>query len=281
MAPEVSICVPAYRAAEVLPATLRSALAQDHPDFEVVVIDNASPDQTARSIRRFTHDPRLRFVEFDDYVDLADNWRRAMDQCRGEFVKLVCADDLIHPHALSAQAAVLRRDPSVSVVASRRQIIDGEGYVLSRASGLHQLLGRHTAQEVARQVVTLGINPIGEPGSAMFRLADYHEVGGWDGERVFNMDIDLFLRLLTKGDLYGLKDAHAAFRVWPMSLSSRHNESQFQENLAFIQAVRDEYGLVADDRRIAATVAVAWNAWDMRRRGWARIPRRWLKQLGA
>ena len=83
MSPEVSICIPAYRASEILPATLRSVIAQDHPSFEVVVIDNASGDGTDRAARRFTSDPRVRFFAFSEYMDLGDNWRRAMDLCEG------------------------------------------------------------------------------------------------------------------------------------------------------------------------------------------------------
>lgn len=281
MTPEVSVCIPAYRASEILPATLRSVIGQDHPSFEVVVIDNASGDGTDRAARRFTSDPRVRFFAFSEYLGLADNWRRAMDLCQGEFVKLVCADDLIHPTALSKQAAVLRNDSSVSLVASRRHLIDGEGYVLSRNSGLHQLVGRHSAADVARQIVTFGINPIGEPGSAMFRRSDYEAVGGWDSQRVFNMDIDLFLRLLGRGDLYGLKESLAAFRVWTQSLSSHHDEEQFHENLRFVERVRDEYNIAARDQRIAALTGLSWKAWDLRRKGWSHIPRLWSRPLVA
>lgn len=281
MSPEVSVCIPAYRASEILPATLRSVIAQDHPSFEVVVIDNASGDGTDRAARRFTSDPRVRFYAFSEYMGLADNWRRAMDLCRGDFVKLVCADDLIHPTALRKQAAVLREDPSVSLVASRRHLIDGEGYVLARSSGLHQLAGRHTANDVARQIVNFGINPIGEPGSVMFRRSDYEAVGGWDPQRVFNMDIDLFLRILSRGDLFGLKESLAAFRVWTQSLSSHHDEEQFQENLRFIERVRDEYRIPVPDQRIAALASLAWKAWDLRRQVWARVPRVWSRPLVA
>jgi len=281
VAPEVSVCIPAYRAAEILPATLRSVIAQDHPSFEVVVIDNASGDGTDRAARRFTADPRVRFTAFSEHLGLADNWRRAMDLCRGELVKLVCADDLIHPTALRKQADVLRNDPSVSVVASRRHLIDGDGYVLARSMGLHQLVGRHTGADVARQIVTFGINPVGEPGSVMFRRSDYEAVGGWDASCVFNMDIDLFLRLLGRGDMYGQKESLAAFRVWTQSLSSHHDEEQFQENLRFIQRVRDQYRIDAPDRRIAALTGLSWRAWDLRRKGWARLPRLWSKPLVA
>jgi glycosyltransferase involved in cell wall biosynthesis len=212
-------------------------------------------------------------------MGLADNWRRAMDLCQGEFVKLVCADDLIHPTALSKQAAVLRNDPSVSLVASRRHLIDGEGYVLARGTGLHQLLGRHKAADVARQIVNFGINPIGEPGSVMFRRSDYEVVGGWDPHYVFNMDIDLFLRILGRGDLYGMKESLAAFRVWTKSLSSHHDEEQFQENVRFVERVRDTYSISASDRRIAALTSLSWKAWDLRRHGWARVPRLWSRPL--
>ena len=97
MAREVSVCIPVYRGAEMLPATLRSVLAQDHDDFEVVVVDNASDDGTDRAVLPFLSDPRVRYIPFPDHVSLPENWRRAVDACRGEFVKLVCADDIIHP----------------------------------------------------------------------------------------------------------------------------------------------------------------------------------------
>ena len=245
------------------------------------MIDNASDDGTDRAARRFASDPRVRFYAFSEFLGLADNWRRAMDLCEGEYVKLLCADDLIHPTALSKQADVLRNDPTISLVASRRHLIDGEGYVLSRSSGLHQLAGRHTVADVARQIVNFGINPIGEPGSVMFRRTDYEAVGGWDPRRVFNMDIDLFLRILGRGDLYGLKESLAAFRVWTQSLSSHHDEEQFAQNMLFIQGVRDEYGIPAQDTRISALTSLSWKAWDLRRKGWAHLPRLWSRPLVA
>ncbi len=280
MAPEVSVCIPAYRGAEMLPATLRSVLAQDHDDFEVVVVDNASDDGTDRAVRPFLADPRVRFLPFSDHVSLADNWRRAVDACRGELVKLVCADDIIHPHALTTQALVLRDDPTVSVVASRRHVIDDQGRILAGASGLHGLLGRHTAADVAHAILRLGINPIGEPNGVLFRRSDYDAVGGWDGDHVFAMDIDLFLRLLTRGDLVGQPDSLAAFRVWPQSLSSAHSARQYDQNLAFVRRVAQTYGEDADSRRLGLVAKASWGAWRLRQVWWQLAPRPATRRIG-
>jgi hypothetical protein len=95
------------------------------------------------------------------------------------------------------------------------------------------------------------------------------------------MDIDLFLRILSRGDLFGLKESLAAFRVWTQSLSSHHDEEQFQENLRFIERVRDEYRIPVPDQRIAALAGLSWKAWDMRRRVWAKVPRLWSRPLVA
>ena len=280
MAPEVSVCIPAYRGAEMLPATLRSVLAQDHDDFEVVVVDNASEDGTDRAVRPFLTDPRVRFLPFTEHVPLADNWRRAVDACRGDFVKLVCADDIIHPRALSMQALVLRDDPTVSLVVSRRHVIDDQGRILAGASGLHGLIGRHTGADVARAVLRLGINPIGEPNGALFRRSDYDAVGGWDGNHVFAMDIELFLRLLTRGDLIGQSDSLAAFRVWPQSLSSAHSARQYEQNLAFVRRVAETYGEAPDDRRHTLAVKASWAAWRLRQVWWEHSPRPATRRIG-
>ena len=67
--------------------------------------------------------------------------------------------------------------------------------------------------DVARRVVRSGVNPIGEPGGVLFRRADYEAVGGWNGDRRWAMDLDLWIRLLARGRFLGLAEPLAAFRV--------------------------------------------------------------------
>ena len=67
--------------------------------------------------------------------------------------------------------------------------------------------------QVARKVVRNGANPIGEPGGVLFRRADYLAVGGWRPSAAVRDGSGLWLRLLQRGDFFGLSETLAAFRI--------------------------------------------------------------------
>ena len=271
MKPHISICIPVYQGASTLAETLRSVLASEHADFEVVIRDNGSTDGTGDVIAGFD-DPRIRCIRSEGTLPLPANWRATVEQARGELIKVVCADDLIRPDCLASQAALLE-DPTVALVACRRDFIDGNGDVLSRNAGLPGLLGRHGVSEVARAAVRFGINPVGEPACVMFRRRDYDAIGGFDGAIVFAMDIDAWLRILTRGDMIGQPEAHAAFRMWTESFSNSHNRQQLGEHLRFLKQVANDprYEIPAVLRHLGPAAAhVSWRAWAVRQWLWGR-----------
>lgn len=266
--PRVSVCIPVYQGERFLPATLESVLAQRGVDLDVVVVDNACTDATPEILQRYAAaDPRIRVVRHPDVLDLAANWRSAVEATTAELVKLVCADDLIHPDCCRTQAAVLLDQPDVALVASRWDMVGPDGEVLTRARGLRGLLGRREGRQVARRVVRTGTNPVGISAGVMFRRSDYDRVGGWDGRRVFPMDLDLWLRLLGRGRLLGQADVLTAFRISDTGLSAQHSRTQYEENLDYVREVaRDpQWGLGRLDRAVSRLgVPLSWAWWGAR-----------------
>ena len=229
--PSVSVCIPVYRGEQFLAETIRSVLDQTYRDFELVILDNASPDGSGRIARSFG-DRRIRIETNATALPQPENWREAVRLCRGPLIKLVCADDLLHPRCLEYQVGPMEADPGLAVVAGRRHMIDERSRVLVPRRGLTGLTGVRSSVEVARHVVRNGANPIGEPGGVLFRREHYFAVGGWRPERRFVMDLDLWIRLLQHGEFLGLPETLAAFRIGQESLSADNEATIYAEQKA-------------------------------------------------
>ncbi|WP_161992201.1 glycosyltransferase [Pseudonocardia sp. EV170527-09] len=236
--PSVSVCIPVHNGEAYLAETIRSVLEQTWQDFELVVLENGSTDASWEIATSF-RDPRIRVERNRQVLPQGDNWNRAVELCRAPLVKLVCADDLLHPRCLELQVPPMRDDPSLSVVASRRHMIDEQSRVIVPRRGLGGgLVGLHSGSEVARRVIRNGANPIGEPGNVLFRHEQFVTAGGWRPERRFIMDLDLWMRLLQYGDFLGVPETLAAFRISRGSVSSEFEQQISEEQ----QLLFDELG---------------------------------------
>jgi glycosyltransferase involved in cell wall biosynthesis len=236
--PSVSVCIPVYQGERFLAETLRSVLDQTYRDFELVVLDNASSDHSAAVVQSFG-DPRIRLERNSTVLSQPDNWNRVVQLTRAPLVKLVCADDLLHPRCLELQVAPMEADPGLALVAARRHMIDEQSRVIVPRRGLAGLTGVRTGVEVARRVVRNGANPIGEPGGVLFRREDFFAAGGWRADRTYIMDLDLWMRLLQYGEFLGLPETLAAFRIGRGSVSSENGDRITEEQRLLVEEIGD------------------------------------------
>jgi hypothetical protein len=110
--PWLSVLVPAFDAAPHVEAMLRSVLVQGDDGVEVVVVDDASRDDTAARVRRVAErDARVRFTANPDNTGVAHVRRQLLDAARGGYVWFVDADDVVADGALESLHALLREDP--------------------------------------------------------------------------------------------------------------------------------------------------------------------------
>ena len=123
----VSIITPAYRAAGVIDETIRSVIAQSYPDWEMLIADDCSPDDTREVIRRWERtDPRIRLVELPKNGGPAEARNAAIQHAQGRWLAFLDSDDLWLPKKLERQLAFHRANGAkLSFTAFRRISADG------------------------------------------------------------------------------------------------------------------------------------------------------------
>ncbi|UGT44512.1 glycosyltransferase [Nocardia yamanashiensis] len=256
----LSVCVPAYNSGRTLATTMRSILDQD-TDCEVVVLDNASVDDTGAIARSFG-DPRVKVFRNEETLPIGENWNKVVWHATGRLVKVVCADDILLPGALAKQLEVMG-DNGVAICSSKFQVIDETGAVEETDLGLPDLLGPRDARTLMRVIVRRGPADFGPTAAAVFRRADFDRVGGFRGDLVFPMDVDLFARVSAFGLFYGLPDILAAWRNSSFNLCSNTSTvSKLTEMLRFHHRLGSEYpqlvgksAVLAGDMRLARAAA--------------------------
>lgn len=247
MTPRVSVVVPAYQNAAYVAATVESVLAQTYPDFELVVADHSSTDETWSVLQRYREEPRVRLLRTPAGGGAVRNWNRVTREARGELVKLVCGDDLLRPQALEQQVVALdSAGPAAVLVCGRRDLIDGRGAVFVRRHGLGGLSARMRGPEAVRAIVRSGGNPLGEPAAVLLRRDALDAAGGWNAEVPFYLDAGTYARVLRQGDLVALDETVAAFRVSASQWSFRLAREQHLEAARFHAQMRE---LFPDDVR--------------------------------
>lgn len=237
MSPHVSIVIPAYNNAAYLRATLESVLAQTYTDYEVVIADHSSVDGTADIIASFADEPRLRVLTPTPHGGGAKaNWNRVSQHATGEWIKLVCGDDLLAPDALEVQVAAAQQHPGAVMVASKRAIVDAHGKPVMQSRGLAGLDGLVSGADAVRATVRSGTNIFGEPAAVLLKrdaLAD----GWWDDSFPYMIDETAYVRVLRSGDLVAVPQTLASFRISASQWSVRLAKAQAEQAAGLHRAI--------------------------------------------
>jgi len=129
--PRVSIVLPVFNGDTYLKDALDSILAQTFADFEVVISDNASTDNTSEICQAYARkDNRIRYFNNKKNLGAAKNYNNVFRLSSGEYFKWMAHDDVIEPEFLEKCVHVLDRDPSIVLCSSRVKIINESGKVL-------------------------------------------------------------------------------------------------------------------------------------------------------
>lgn len=124
--PKVSVFIPVYRHAAYVGEAVDSVLSQDFKDFELILVDDKSPDDSYEIIARYD-DPRIRLYRNAVNLGISANRNRMFDLVRGEYVALLDSDDRMAPRRLSRQVAFLEANPHIATLGGCVAHCDQEG----------------------------------------------------------------------------------------------------------------------------------------------------------
>jgi len=260
--PVVSVCIPCYEGAKFIRTAIESVLAQSFEDFELIIIDNCSTDDTEAIVGTY-NDQRIRFLRNDRNLGPEGNWNRCLAEARGRYFKLLPHDDILAPQCLARQVDVLEADTEkrIALVFCARTVIDSQGRTIMTRGYPYPRGGQVSNRSVIRSCIRRGTNLIGEPGGVLFRKSLTHEIGGFDAGIGYVIDLDYWFRLLMRGDAYYVPERLVSFRVssgsWSVATGNRQSDD-FRRFIAKVSA-NPAYGTGTADILIGNAMARANN----------------------
>jgi len=193
-APRVTVCVPCHDYGRFLGEALDSLCAQTCDDWEAIVIDDASCDDTAAVMGRYT-DPRLRLVHHAENLGHIATFNEAIGEARGEFFVILSADDRYRPTFLERALDAFGAVPATTLVYTDAAIIDEHG----RGCGAAATTLDPDHDWVRDVSWELMLCPFVPGGAAIARTGALRELGGYDPALPHTADTYLWRRLAFRG----------------------------------------------------------------------------------
>jgi teichuronic acid biosynthesis glycosyltransferase TuaG len=266
--PLVSVIMPAYNAASTIAESIGSVVAQSYPNWELIVVDDGSTDDTASVVAGLGLAPSKLCVITQENAGVGAARNRAIEEAHGELIAFLDADDVWKPERLERQVPVMAEGGYDVVFASGHLLGDPEDVP---SWVVH---GQFSGAEMFRLLYEG--NCIGGIFTVLTTKRTIARAGGFKAEAgLLGEDYDLWLRMANTGSSFcGLPDRLAAFRDRPDSHMHRHLAllqgdlaavSQFDEQVAAQDPSAHRRRLRGLHNRLAAEHAAAGDVAAARR----------------
>lgn len=187
--PRVSVLMTAYNREDFIAESIESVLRSTFLDFELIIVDNASEDNTVSVAEKYSRDDgRVRVYRNEENIGDFPNRGRAASYARGAYLKYVDSDDLLYPHGLEVMVKCVKAFPRAGLGLSALPDIKAPcPLCLTPAEAYREHFFR--ADLLSRA-----------PGSAIIRREAFEAVGGFSGRRYIG-DVELWLKLAARFDV--------------------------------------------------------------------------------
>ncbi|MBZ9779445.1 glycosyltransferase [Psychroflexus sp. CAK8W] len=255
VSPSISICIPTYNGAEYLQEALESIQTQTFKDFEVLVSDDDSKDDTLKVVEKFKQESNFPVRVFHHKPDgIGANWNHAMRQARGKYIKFLFQDDILLPTCLEEMYTVLENNPKVGLVASKREFIISKHNDDKTKQWLATYgdLQKHISDAPGDLILTKKLfkrkdffkkpkNKIGEPSVMMFRKSVLNKTGYYDERLKQILDFEFCCRILKNYCIHIIAEPLVKFRLHDNQATVKNLKSKIDDHQIYPKLLYKDY----------------------------------------
>jgi succinoglycan biosynthesis protein ExoO len=243
--PKVSVITPAYKAARYIGQAIESVQAQTLTDWEMIIVDDASPDETAAVVERYLDDPRIKLIRSERNRGECGARNLALEAAQGEWIAVLDADDWFAPERLE-RLWRFAQEKGATVVADLQLQIDDKGqtYDVAFSNTLRppKTPTRYSVRDYLREHIS--IKPFFLRQHALNHNLRYPEGIVLGGDHIFQTQL-----LLKGAELWVLPEPSYFYRIHPASMVSVHGHSIEKINALFeymlqMEGIRDDPELI-------------------------------------
>jgi len=210
--PKVSIIIPSYNYARFIKETLESVFSQTYKDFEVILVDDGSTDNTLTITKRYL--PKIRYIRHPVNLGFAPAMNTGIREAKGKYLNFLSADDKLLPTFLEKEVAVLEKYPKVGLVFSPVMFMDKKGDEI----GKQKIKNGYINKEDGYQGLLTGnfVNLV----TALVRSDTVMKVGFFNSKLRQNPDWDMWIRIAKKSHIAYVPEYLAVYRQHDLNLTA-------------------------------------------------------------
>ncbi len=234
--PKVSVIMSVYNGEEFLKDSILSVLNQIYKDFEFVIIDDASTDNSLEILKNFQkNDSRIKIINNKENLGLTKSLNKAILISSGEYIARLDAGDISLPERIEKQVAFLDNNKDVGLVGSWMYIINTKGETID------EIKYPTNNKEIKEDLIKY--NPLVH-SSIMFRRSVAHRVNFYDENYKYAQDYNFYFKLSPYTKFANLPMSLVKYRKMPNSITSTKNKKQMSfANRARVYAISEgQYG---------------------------------------
>jgi len=219
---DISVITSAYNCEGFISESISSILAQSYKNFEFIIINDGSTDNTGNLITKFD-DPRIRFVNHAENKGVLTRSKEAIELATGKYIAIHDADDVSMSNRLESQYNFLETHTDIFCVGGRAKKIGVDGSFI----GDWDFPPKEHAN-IVRMLVIESKCPIINPTS-MYRLSGYRDLGGYspDNSIRYTHDLDFWCKAILNGKKFAnIQEYLIKYRVHSQSMSRKNKYAQ-------------------------------------------------------